>query len=400
MLTLEQFHSGLADGSLARAHHIRLSDDLTRFPSELYQLADTLEILDLSDNQLTTLPDDLVRFGKLRILFASNNPFTELPSVLGRMPQLEMVGFKACQIRHVPEDSLPERLRWLILTANQLQTLPDSIGHRPRLQKLMLSCNQLNNLPASLEHCTKLELLRLASNRLESIPKLVFKLPALAWLAIAGNPITQKSELDALDTYGLRPIFYQNLELHELLGEGASGHIYHARHVGQPLALKIFKAAHTSDGTPQSELAAGLAVGQHDQLLTPLAPVAGAPDGKLAMALPLLSADMQPLAGPPSFESCTRDIYAPEMHLTPAVASKLLQGLRTAVQHLHQRRLLHGDLYAHNTLCNPHTGEVVLSDMGAAALLDGLPEKQIAQLQQMELRALRILEAEIQARTS
>ena len=97
MLTLEQFHSGLTDGSLARAHHIRLSDGLSDFPATLYQLAETLEILDLSGNQFTTLPDDLTRFTRLRIVFASNNPFTELPAVLGRMPQLEMIGFKACR---------------------------------------------------------------------------------------------------------------------------------------------------------------------------------------------------------------------------------------------------------------------------------------------------------------
>ena len=67
MLTLEQFHSGLANGSLARAHHIRLSDGLTEFPAALYQLAETLEILDLSGNRLSTLPDDLTRFARLRI---------------------------------------------------------------------------------------------------------------------------------------------------------------------------------------------------------------------------------------------------------------------------------------------------------------------------------------------
>lgn len=397
MLTLEQFHSGLADGSLARAHHIRLSDDLTEFPAALYQLTDTLEILDLSGNQLTALPDELMRFKKLRILFASSNPFTELPSVLGRLPALEMVGFKACQIEHVPEDSLPPHLRWLILTDNRLQSLPDSMGHCPRLQKLMLSCNQLKALPASLVRCEKLELLRLASNQFESVPEQVFALPALAWLAIAGNAFTQKSELLAYKTYGLEPISYQNLQLHELLGEGASGHIYRAIDGQQSLALKVFKAAYTSDGTPQSELAAGLAAGQHPHLLTPLAAVTGAPDGQLAMALPLLGADMQPLAGPPSFDSCTRDVYAPQLRLSQTVADRLLQGIRAAVQHLHQRGLLHGDLYAHNTLCNLQTGEAVLSDMGAAALLNDLPETQKAQLQQMELRALRILEAEIQA---
>lgn len=397
MLTLEQFHSGLADGSLARAHHIRLSDGLSDFPAALYQLAETLEILDLSGNQLSTLPDDLTRFTRLRIVFASNNPFTELPAVLGRMPQLEMIGFKACRIAHVPEDSLPPRLRWLILTDNQLQTLPESLGNCARLQKLMLSCNQLSSLPASLARCQRLELLRIASNRFTSVPEPIFQLPVLSWLALAGNPMTQKSELLALDTYALEPYFHQNLQLHELLGEGASGHIYRASNSDQALALKVFKAAFTSDGTPQSELAAGLAAGAHPHLLTPLAAVAGAPEGRLAMALPLLGPQMQALAGPPSFESCTRDVYAPGLRISADIAQRLIQCIRAAVGHLHQRGLLHGDLYAHNTLCDLRSGEAVLSDMGAAAMLHDLPVEQQSALQKMELRALRLLEAEILA---
>ena len=220
MLTLEQFHSGLANGSLARAHHIRLSDGLTEFPDALYQLADTLEILDLSGNRLSTLPNDLTRFARLRILFASNNPFSELPRVLGRMPELEMVGFKACRITHVPDDSLPARLRWLILTDNRVQRLPESIGQCTRLQKLMLSCNQLRQLPQSLQHCQALELLRMASNRFEDTPEVIFRLPRLAWLTLAGNPMTQKQELDTLSGHGIEPIFYQDLQIAGKLGEG------------------------------------------------------------------------------------------------------------------------------------------------------------------------------------
>lgn len=397
MLTLEQFHSGLANGSLARAHHIRLSDGLTEFPAALYQLTETLEILDLSGNQLSTLPDDLTRFARLRILFASNNPFSELPRVLGHMPQLEMVGFKACRITHVPEDSLPARLRWLILTDNHVHQLPESMGQCTRLQKLMLSCNQLRQLPRSLEHCQALELLRIASNRFEDAPEIIFRLPRLAWLALAGNPMTQKKELDTLSGHGIESIFYQNLQIASKLGEGASGHIYRASLNGQELALKVFKAAQTSDGTPQSELAAGIAAGQHPHLLTPLAQVLGAPDGQMATALPLLDSAMQPLAGPPSFDSCTRDVYDPELRLKADQAQQLLQGIRSAITHLHGRGLLHGDLYAHNILCNLQTGQAMLSDFGAAALLQDLPETQKTQLQQIELRALRHLENEVQA---
>ena len=107
MQKLKNITEQISANTLINKSHIKLQDDLTACPDILYQLADTLEVLDLSGNRLTTLPDELTRFTQLRILFASNNPFTELPRVLGRMPQLEMVGFKACQIREVPADSLP-----------------------------------------------------------------------------------------------------------------------------------------------------------------------------------------------------------------------------------------------------------------------------------------------------
>jgi hypothetical protein len=130
----------------------------------------------------------------LRVLFASHNPFTELPSVLGQLPELEMVGFRACRIAEVPPHSLPARLRWLILTDNCLTSVPDALGERPRLQKLMLSCNQLTALPASLVRCNRLELLRMASNRFTAVPEVLLQLPQLAWPALAGNPLTQASE--------------------------------------------------------------------------------------------------------------------------------------------------------------------------------------------------------------
>ena len=397
MHTLDDLHRG----ALAGARHVRLTHlGLTEFPRALFDLADTLELLDLSGNQLTSLPHELARFTQLRVLFASNNPFTTLPAVLGQCPQLEMVGFKACQIAHVPDASLPARLRWLILTDNQLTSLPGSVGQRPRLQKLMLSCNQLSALP-DLSACTQLELLRIASNQFNHIPDPVWQLPALAWPAVAGNPITQKSELLALTSATQTAISYQNLQVHELLGEGASGHIYRAtrRDTGDAIALKVFKAAFTSDGTPQSELAAGMAAGQHPQLLTPLAQVHGHPQGQLAMALPLLPAGYTNLAGPPSLQSCTRDVYAPGTHFTPATAQRLLACVRSAVQHLHAQGVLHGDLYAHNILWQPDTGEAILSDLGAAALTHALPASQVAQLQALEWRAFAHLQAEVMART-
>ena len=83
MLTLDQLHAQLASGELAGARHIRLSDGLTRFPPALYELAGTLESLDLSGNRLTALPDDFTRFSRLRILFGSGNPMHDIRNLIG-----------------------------------------------------------------------------------------------------------------------------------------------------------------------------------------------------------------------------------------------------------------------------------------------------------------------------
>ena len=103
MHTLEQLRAGALAGHL----RVTIRAGLTEFPTALYQLADHLEILDLSGNALSALPDDLPRLHKLRILFCSDNQFTELPSVLGQCQSLRMVGFKANQIRHLPAAALP-----------------------------------------------------------------------------------------------------------------------------------------------------------------------------------------------------------------------------------------------------------------------------------------------------
>ena len=138
--------------------------------------------------------------------------------------------------------------------------------------------------------------------------------------------------------------------------------------------------------------------GQHPHLLTPLAAVQGYPEGKLAMALPLLDEGWVNLAGPPSFDSCTRDVYAPQTDFPHVSASRLLHCVRSAVEHLHAHGVLHGDLYAHNILWNPSTGDAILSDLGAAVLTRDLPASTAAQLQAIEWRAYAHLEAEIQAR--
>ena len=191
MHTLSQLRSG----ELIGTQRLTLSENLTSFPLEILSLSDSLEILDLSNNQLTSLPKEFAKLKKLKIIFASNNCFETLPEVLGQCDNLEMVGFKSNNINQVPRNSLPTKLRWLILTDNRIEVLPDSLGERPRLQKLALAGNRLTSLPSTLSQLRNLELVRISANNLIECPDQLLRLPKLAWLAFAGNPFS-RSQVD------------------------------------------------------------------------------------------------------------------------------------------------------------------------------------------------------------
>lgn len=59
----------LRSGELKGIKRLTLSENLTAFPQEIFELADTLEVLDLSHNALTCLPKDISRLTQLKIAF-------------------------------------------------------------------------------------------------------------------------------------------------------------------------------------------------------------------------------------------------------------------------------------------------------------------------------------------
>jgi len=398
--TLDQLRAG----QLAGAQRLKLACGLSEFPREIFDLAETLEVLDLSGNALSSLPDDLPRLKNLRILFCSDNPFTELPEVLGDCAQLSMVGFKANRIRTVPGRSLPRELRWLILTDNEIAALPPEIGHCARLQKLMLAGNRLQALPVEMAACSRLELIRLAANQLTALPAWLLNLPRLSWLAYAGNPFSDALETRALAAAPISGIPWDALELQHRLGEGASGVIHRAEHrdhateSARPVAVKLFKGAVTSDGLPHSEMAACISAGAHPNLIPVLGKVKDHPAAAHGLVMALIDPQFRNLAGPPSLDSCTRDVYGPDTRFELASALRIARGIASAASHLHQQGIMHGDLYAHNIL-HGSAGRALLGDFGAASFYAPADRQLADLLERVEVRAFGCLVEELIERT-
>ena len=146
--------AAIKDGSLAASGLTRLDLSgcgLSQLPSEIGTLS-SVEFLNLGKNPLSTLPDTFTGLTNLRILFFLGCEFTVVPEILGQMTSLYMLSFKANRVAEVPAASLSPKLGWLILSDNQIERLPDTIGACVGMRKLLLAGNKLTNegLPDSM----------------------------------------------------------------------------------------------------------------------------------------------------------------------------------------------------------------------------------------------------------
>ncbi|MEO1620981.1 MAG: protein kinase [Cyanobacteria bacterium J06632_3] len=302
-----------------------------------------------------------------------------------------MVSFKNNQIKVVEGDALGPTVRWLILTNNQIGLLPAEMGKLSRLQKLMLAGNRLRSLPPELSQCRNLELIRMSANDMHTFPRWLLSLPKLSWLAFAGNPYCQ-AETNKRQALPLKTFLSDEINQGEQLGQGASGVIYKGNYKGmgqgEAIAIKRFKGDITSDGSPLDERAACIAAGTHPNLVNVLGEYEPAEKhtGKADLVFDFIGEEYENLGGPPSLESCTRDIYPEDASFSVQEILTISAGIASAAQHLHQRGIMHGDLYAHNILVNPKSHSI-LGDFGAASFYDETDKDFGQALERIEVRA-------------
>ncbi|MHC4742837.1 MAG: leucine-rich repeat domain-containing protein, partial [Planctomycetota bacterium] len=139
-------------------------ENLTSLPPEIGQLR-KLTVLDLQNNYLTSLPGEFAQLKELAELDLSSNDLSSLPTEIGQLINLTL----------------------LRLSYNNLTSLPGEIGQLKNLTKLELAYNSLTSLPGEIAQLKNLTELVLHDNNLTSLPDEIGQLEMLGRLYLHDN---------------------------------------------------------------------------------------------------------------------------------------------------------------------------------------------------------------------
>ena len=148
-------------------------NNLLSLPVELLQLPN-LKSLDLSYNCIQNIPSK-ISCPSLKCLYLSNNKLIELPVTIWYLPHLEELEIKNNILESVGKDTIDRRrlsrsLKMVDISHNKLDDLPSFILDLQALQELRVSHNDLTTLPHNLWECSTLVELNVSYNALVKLP--------------------------------------------------------------------------------------------------------------------------------------------------------------------------------------------------------------------------------------
>ncbi|MFM7572096.1 MAG: COR domain-containing protein [Snowella sp.] len=147
-----------------------------------------LEYLDLSNNEIEYLPNEIEKLTSLVVLNIDLNYLKDLPRAIKNLKNLQSLGLSDNKLIIFPKDIYSlNRLKHLDLSYNKINQVPDSIAKLHRLEFFDMSGNKLKTLPNIFENLTKLKELNLSDNDLATLPESLVSLDLQA-LNLDNNP--------------------------------------------------------------------------------------------------------------------------------------------------------------------------------------------------------------------
>jgi Leucine-rich repeat (LRR) protein len=131
---------------------------------EAMKQPDSVYILNLSREKLTSFPEEIFQLKNLRILDISHNKIKEIPASIGTLVHLN----------------------GLDISNNKISSIPSSIGNMHDLISLKLNRNIIDSIPPEIGNLKNLEVLELWDNEIHFIPDEIKGLYNLKVLELRG----------------------------------------------------------------------------------------------------------------------------------------------------------------------------------------------------------------------
>ncbi|KAJ8277787.1 hypothetical protein GJAV_G00079900 [Gymnothorax javanicus] len=191
--------------------------------SEDVRLLPALVVLDIHDNQLTTLPKSIGELENLQKLNLSHNKLKVLPEEIWLLKNLRSLQLQQNLLEEL-SDGVGQltNLDEIDLSNNGMTTLPESVGSLINLVKLNVSCNKLKSLPLGVSGLKSLKLLDCTRNQLESVPPMLTNMSSLEQLYLRHNKLCCLPEFPSCKT--LKELHLGNNRI-EVLGAEHLSHL-------------------------------------------------------------------------------------------------------------------------------------------------------------------------------
>ncbi|XP_019059953.1 leucine-rich repeat and death domain-containing protein 1 [Fukomys damarensis] len=170
----------------------RITVVVERGPRELCTL-EKLQVLDLSENQLWTIPSEICNLKGIQKLNFSSNQFIHFPIELCQLQSLEELDISQAngtKLTKLPEELAKiTQLKKLDISNNAIKEIPRNIGELRSLVSFYAHNNQISDLPPSFLTLKELHQLNLSGNNLTVLPSAIYNLTSLKEINFDDNPL-------------------------------------------------------------------------------------------------------------------------------------------------------------------------------------------------------------------
>lgn len=170
----------------------------------------SLKILWLTEGKIKTIPDNISQLKNLEEIWLDDNELTSFPEPIKQLKNLKYLRLFSNKIKSLSfkKEELPN-LIYIDLCYNEFKTFPVQLSVLQSLKRIIIWYNSISVIPSSIKRFKKIEEINLQSNNLTSLPKQFGRLKTIQNLCLRDNKLSETSIKVIYSLYNLKDLDLQ-----------------------------------------------------------------------------------------------------------------------------------------------------------------------------------------------